>query len=278
MAETLSNNGIVQQIIEQQIENGIENENLDLDFNPLQLYFGDDYIVNEKIRIRQPSIQDFIDYGDNNIFNVIMPFVSNTTSCRVQLWDKGIDWNKITNQELFSILIKNIDARYSKIIFGDIDFSTFQLRVNEYEKDVSLSLYSPELDIEIDESTRQRMCRYIQYMFNIYPPEEEFCSNKMLKQELINNDKQKQLKALKEKGKDNSFLAIIASYLNHPGCSYTKNELKNVKYFEFIYNTQRMQIYESTRALLNGRFSGMCDLSKVDKNEFNFMRDIKINA
>ena len=43
-------------------------------------------------------------------------------------------------------------------------------------------------------------------------------------------------------------------------------------------NRQRRQIYESTRALFGGMYSGMCDLSKVDKNEFNFMRDVKVTA
>ena len=45
-----------------------------------------------------------------------------------------------------------------------------------------------------------------------------------------------------------------------------------------MYNIQRLQIYESTRALFGGMYSGMCDLSKVDPNEFNFMRDVKITA
>lgn len=45
-----------------------------------------------------------------------------------------------------------------------------------------------------------------------------------------------------------------------------------------MYNLQRLQIYESTRALYGGMYSGMCDLSKVDKNEFNFMRDVKVEA
>ena len=71
---------------------------------------------------------------------------------------------------------------------------------------------------------------------------------------------------------------MITFYLNHPGCKYKKNELREMGYFEFMYNIQRIQIYESTHALFGGIYSGMCDLSKVNPNEFNFMRDIKISA
>ena len=45
-----------------------------------------------------------------------------------------------------------------------------------------------------------------------------------------------------------------------------------------MYNIQLLQMYESTRALFGGMYSRMCDLSQVDKNEFNFMRDVKITA
>ena len=125
------------------------------------------------------------------------------------------------------------------------------------------------------------MCKYVQFMFNSFPPEEEFTSNKTLKQDLINKDRQKLIQKKKEASENKnqqSLLSMIAFYLNHPGCHYKKNELREVGYFEFMYNIQRLQIYESTRALFGGMYSGMCDLSKVDPNEFNFMRDVKITA
>ena len=118
----LSNNSIIQAAIEQQLNEEIIEEVEKLDFNPLQVYFGDDYVINDRIIIHQPTIQNFIDCGEENIYGVITPFISNTTGCRVQLWDMGVDWNKISNQELFALMIKNIDYKYSKIIFGDINF------------------------------------------------------------------------------------------------------------------------------------------------------------
>ncbi len=59
-----ANNDLVQSAIEAQIVNEGNNEEEYLDFNPLQLYFGDDYVVNDRITIHQPSIQDYITYGE----------------------------------------------------------------------------------------------------------------------------------------------------------------------------------------------------------------------
>ena len=279
MAEILSNNSIVKNAIEQQLNNEQTVEEEKLDFNPLRVYFGDDYVVNDRIIIHQPSIQDFIDAdNESDIYHVIAPFVSNTTGYRVQLWDMGIDWNKISNLELFSMLIKTIDFKYSQLIFGDINFSTFNLYEKTVDDNKVLTLYSPKMDLEIDEETMNKMCKYIQFMFSSYPPEEEFTSSKILKQELINNDRQKQLLRKKEDIVGQSLLSMISFYLNHPGCKYKKNELREVGYFEFMYNIQRLQIYESTRALFGGMYWGTCHLSKVDPKEFNFMRDVKVTA
>lgn len=46
----------------------------------------------------------------------------------------------------------------------------------------SVILYNPIQDIKIDEPTRVKMCKYIQYMFHTFPPEEEFTSSKTLKE------------------------------------------------------------------------------------------------
>lgn len=282
MAEAFSNSSIIQNSIEEQLNNEEIQEAEKLEFNPLRMYFGDDYVINDKITIHQPSIQDFIDAGnESDIYNVIVPFTANTTAYRLQLWDMGIDWNKLSNLELFSILIKTINLEYSKLIFGEIDFSTFDLCEKQVNSEKVQTLYSSETNLEIDEETRNKMCKYIQYMFSSFPPEEEFTSSKTLKQDLINKDRQKLIqkqKDLSENKNQQNLLSMVAFYLNHPGCKYKKNELREVGYFEFMYNIQRLQIYESTRALFNGMYSGMCDLSKIDPNEFNFMRDIKITA
>lgn len=280
MADGLMNNSIIQNAIEQQLENEFEESTQELDFNPLQVYFGDDYVINDKIIIRQPTIQDFIDYGEDKIYGVIAPFITNTTASRVKLWDMGIDWNKITNQELFALMIRKVDYEYSKIIFGNIDFSDFEFYTEQIGDSKSIVLHNPKMDLTINEETMNKMCTYIQHVFHAFPPEEEFTSSKTLKQELINNDKQKilaQQKRAKEKGSD-SLLSMISFCLNHPGFKYKKNELRDVCIAEFMDSVQRLQVFESTKALYGGMYSGMCDLSKIDKNEFNFMRDIKHHA
>ena len=72
-----------------------------------------------------------------------------------------------------------------------------------------------------------------------------------------------------------SLIQMISFALNHPGFKYKKNELREVTYIEFMDSIKRLQVYESTKALTQGSYSGFCDVSKVPKEEFNFMRKIR---
>lgn len=268
---------VVTDAIERQLEADQTNlEVEELGFDPLVLYYCEDFKVAEnKITIHQPAIQDFITYGEDNIYSLISPFVSNRTSLRLQLWNNGLDWNKVSDQWLFCSLLNQLNPKYSNIMFGDIDFNTFRCVEIKPDKKSEIVLYSKKHDIIIDDKTRILMSKFIQHMFNQFPPEEEFTSSKQLKRDLINRDKQALIQQKNElkKSKGSKLLLYLSFCLNHPGFKYKKNELRDVGIFEFMDSVSRLNIYESTKALYSGMYSGMCDLSKVNKNEFNFMRD-----
>ena len=272
-------NTAITETIEQQLEQDIAAQKK-FPFDPVKMYFMEDYAISDQLVIHQPSIQDYIDYGENRISTVIAPFTSNTTAYRVPLWDKGIDWNEISNMELCGYLIQNMDEDCSKIVFGEFPIKGFMTYKIRQEKGELQFLYNKKYDLFIDEKQYENICLYIQCMFNHFPPEEEFTSSKRLKQDLINNDKQKAILKAKEleNSKGSEMLSLISFCLNHPGFKYKKEELRNVGIFEFMDSVQRLNIYESTRALYGGMYSGMCDLSKVDKKQFDFMRDINMSA
>ena len=242
-----------------------------VEFDLLRLYFGEDYVVNDVITIHQPTIQDIIDMGEATFYATIAPFTTNTTSFRVQLWDLGINWNKISDIELFSLLIKTISVENTKVFFGDFDFSTFEL-VGKNNEDGSqeLVLYSENLDMEIDEKTYLKIRNYFCFMFGINLTD-EFVKSKNLCKEIIAMDKANMAKKKAEE-KQSSLVNTISFALNHPGFKYKKNELREVCYVEFADSVKRLQIYESTRALLQGNYSGFCDTSKIPSEMLNFMR------
>lgn len=253
-----------------------------LKIDTLKLYFGEPYTIHtpsKDIVVYQPTIGDIMEFGEERFYSVANVFIANSTMYRLQLWDLGIDWNEISDYQIFSMLVTNLKPEETKPFFGDIDFTTFNLyskqipSENEEELQEELVLYSPEFDIEINEQVHAQMSLYIRTILNIFPKIEK-AKGKTTKQWIIDEERQKQ-KQNKDKGYTSSLLPLISGCLNHPGFKYKKNELKEVGIIEFMDSVQRLQVYESTTALLRGAYSGFMDTSKVNKEEFNFMREIK---
>lgn len=244
-----------------------------MEIDRLKLYFGEPYVVNDKITIRQPSIGEILDYGEKEFYNMLRPFVANTTSYRLKLWDTGVDWNKITDYELFSALIGESEVDQTSILFGDLNFKLLKKYKTTIDGQTEYTLYDPENDIEINEETYNNIALYLRTMFNIFPKVEK-AKGKTTKEAIIEEDRMNyELHKNDEYASD--LLPLISSCLNHPGFKYKKNELRDVGIVEFMDGVKRLQVYESTNALLKGMYSGMVDVSKVNKDEFNFMREIK---
>lgn len=244
-------------------------------FDKLQMYFGEDYKVADGIVISQPSIGDIMRYGEENFYNMLNPFIINPTSMRVVLWQQKIDWTTMTDYELFYQLILQLKLTPDKtsMIFGDLDFSKFNLyeRQNEVDGEIvkDIVMFNPEQKITIDEEIYSHIACYLRTMFNIFPKVEK-AKGRTTKEWMIEEDIQN---SKNQTPTDSNLLSMISFCLNHPGFKYKKNELKDLGIVEFNDSVQRLLVYESTSSLMKGMYSGFVDTSKIDKKEFNFMRD-----
>jgi hypothetical protein len=252
------------------------------EFDRLKMYFGEPYTIQcpvGEIVISTPTIGDILQFGEKEFYAMLNIFVTNPTSYRLQLWDMGIDWNKISDYELFCMLIKGLKFESTKLLFNDVNFQSFELYGKKIEdsEEQTITLYSKEQNIEITEDTYRCMAAYLRLMFNIYPKVEK-AKGKATKEAIIDEDRMNyNMELKKNKGYKSTLLPLVSSCVNHPGFKYKLNELREIGIVQFMDSVQRLQIYESTVALNSGMYSGMCDLSKVDKKLFNFMRELDEN-
>lgn len=267
----------------------MNNTELIYDFDELKMYFGEDYWVTDKICIHCPTIGDILEFGDTKFYSILNLFCANPTFLRLQLWRMGIDWNNISDFDLFSqIIAPSITPRSTILLFGDLNFSWFRYFYNN-KKECNELIYIPhdknnnpisidyEETIIIDEIIYKKIIKYLCVMFNL-TFKTEHAKNRATKEAIIwedemNEKTEKQKRHEKEYSKS-FLLPLISSVVNHPGFKYKTNELKEINIVQFMDSVKRLQIYESTRALLQGSYSGFCDTSKLPKEEFNFMREI----
>lgn len=252
-----------------------------IEFDELQMYFGEPYLVDcedtqGSITVYEPSIGDIVKLGQDRFFATLNIFVTNPTANRLVLWEAGIDWNSVSDFQLFCTLYKNIDPEVSTLLFKDVDWEGFQLyskRLPDSEKE-EVVLVNMDQNIEINETVYEYIHQYLQKGFNM-KPEVELTDDKLLKEWWIRKDTiALQQKLKKKKKEDYTLKSMISACINHPGFKYKRNELREVGVFEFYDSVQRLQIYEQATACMKGLYSGFVDGSKIKPESYNFMKNI----
>lgn len=248
-------------------------------FDSLAMYFREDFYV-KGIRIVQPTIGDILKLGEQNFYSGLSPFLYNSTSIRVMLWDlpERVDWCKVKDIEVFSMLniwTKENNSAF-RLLFPDYKIENMELRgyMKDASTEPSLCLYDEENDFVLEESDYNQIAEYIRTLLNIHPKVEK-AKGKITKQWMIDEDRMNAAQASQTKKEGSTLLPLISACINHPGFKYKLQELRDVGIYEFMDSVQRLQVYESTHALINGSYSGFCDMSKVPQEQFNFMREIK---
>jgi hypothetical protein len=250
----------------------------------LQMYFGADFQVTEYIKIHQPTIGEIIEYGESSYYQMIGSLCLIPSDVKSMLWDSGIDWEKISDFELFCLVNGSLSVEKTSILFGNLDFSKFKMMQREidnemvlYQRVIESSKNENEVkDIIIDKMVYQKMVDYIRKLHRMHP-KIEHSLNKHTKEILIELDRQDHEKA-KNEPHSSELLPLISGLVNSAGFKYKKSELKEVGIYEFFDSVTRMQVIKSADALLKGCYGGFLDTSHIDKNELNWLRDINIES
>lgn len=241
---------------------------ISMDVDALQLYFGDDYIINDYIKIHQPIIGQIVDYGEAAYFSTVHSITAIPSDMKSQLWDMGLDWTEVDDFELFMMLVQTLTPDRTSILFGNLDFSKLKPYKNNQNGDIVLA--DKETGIVIDKMIYLRIVNYLRKLHNIKPKVEK-AANKMTKKILIEEDRQRILYA-KDKPFKSYLLPLISAIKVKQG--YTKDYVRNMGLYEFFDDVSRAQIIDQANHLLNGAYCGMADLKKVPKQDFNWMREL----
>ena len=241
---------------------------ISLDVDELQLYFGEEYVINEHIQIHQPTIGEVVNYGEASYFSTVHTITAIPSDMKSQLWDMELDWTEVKDFELFMMLAQTLTPDRTSLLFGDLDFS--KLRPFQNNQNGNIVLANRETGVIIDEMIYLRIVNYLRKLHNIKPKVEK-AFNKITKKILIEEDRQKILHS-KDKPFKSYLLPLISAVKVKQG--YTKDYVKNMGFYEFFDDVARMQLINSADHLLSGVYAGTIDMKKINKAELNWMKEI----
>ena len=202
---------------------------INLDVDELQLYIGDDYVINDHIKVLQPTIKQIAEFGEKEFFSVVHTVTAIPSDMKAKLWDMGLDWMEVDDFELFVMLSQTLTPDRTKLLFGDLDFTKLKPYNHPHVED-EIILADKETGVLIDKMIYLRIVSYLRKAFNITPKVEK-AANKMTKKILIEEDRKK-IEFNKDKPFKSFLLPLISSVKVKQG--YTKDYVLNMGYVEFM--------------------------------------------
>lgn len=239
---------------------------IDLEVDELMLYFGDDYVINDKIKIHQPLVGEIVNC-ERDYFSVVHTLTAIPSDLKSQLWDMNLDWCQIDDFELFRMLAPTLSKDKTSILFGEIDFT----KMGQYKnKNGDIVLADKETGIIIDQLIYTRMMNYLRKLHNITPKVEK-TKSKTVKKWLIEEDRKK-IELAKNKPFKSYLLPLISSVKVKQG--YTKEYVRNMGMYELFDDIARLQIINNADHLLSAAYAGTIDMKKIDKKSLNWMKEL----
>ena len=277
-------------------------------YDELKIYRGSDIYITDKIKIKQPTIGQIEEFGEQRYFSAVLNLTSVGVDLIWHLTEMGIDFTKISDYDLFCKVIvplvsskKNIlklleqnylyDEECAKIYNSLSDEDKEEMLINPLElilDNIDLAdfiqctdtttnevvLYNREKDITIDRTVYMRVVDVVRKIHgfkrnNIVP------ANESTKQDMIEDARDEHLAS-----KYNTFKSILLPYvsslINHPSCSYKHNDIWDLGINAFFDSIKRINKIQNATLLLQGAYSGFASLKGIDNERLNWSGDLNI--
>lgn len=249
----------------------------------LKIYRGDDYVISDYITIHQPTLSEICEYGETEYYSMLYQLTSTPQTMKSQLWDIGIDYTKITAFELFySILYKLFPQEKTAILFGDLDFTKFELL--QKEKDKSLFLFQiverkaddaiAYEEVIIDEYTYTIIMDYLRNTHFIRK-DEKIPANETTKMILI-EDAREEIERNKNNEHHSMLKNLISSMINSEGFKYNHSEVWNMKINAFMDSVKRISKIKNADLLLQSGYSGFgVNLKEISNKQLDWLGELE---
>lgn len=193
------------------------------------LLYARSYPVNDKISIRIPTVGEIL---ENEVaYNSILSCVISTPyDFMVYLDDMGIDFEKLTEYDLFLLLFPSLQSADTSIVFGDLDLSKFSPAINE--KNGQVILLNAEDDIVIDRGVHDLICQAIRKINHLEKVTRR-PGNSEAKKYMIERARIKLQRAARRKRETSELEKLIVALVNTEEFKYGYQEVLDLTIYQF---------------------------------------------
>lgn len=230
------------------------------------------YYINDKIYINFPTVREVMfDIGEKKYWSIIYSLVATSSDLIAQLDDKGLDWEKVPDFDIFIMNFILLGEEYLSIVLPTIKPSKFILKENPDNQEIIL--YDEEDGITIDRNIYECIADYIRFAHGIEKNVVR-AANAYTHRDLIEDaHEQIRLNKLKSKSHKSQMKAYISYVINSLG--YKIDDVLDMKINYFFDCVKRLNAIETAKTMPFMMYYGMIDGSKREnKNSLDPTRSL----
>lgn len=236
--------------------------------NSLDYMFGASLEIGG-MKIRNPTIQDIIDYGEDRYEATVGLFMLKPSDMMVVLDDNGIDYTKVANYDLFTILTaETITSEDNSTVRDNLawltgvpDFSMVYDEANDM-----LVLRSESTGCVIDRAVYNQIRSYL-YKINVRKDEETYNPGNETTRAFLIKEERRKMKRNQKKKSDYSNLANVISCVvfgSNGSITYSNvRELNIWQLYEGFARINKIKLYDFN---MFGYYSGSIKASDFKKS------------
>lgn len=244
----------------------------------LKLYNGLPIQITDKIIMKVPTLGQICEFGDSNYFSFVQTFTATPMdeNMIVFLTDIGIDFNNISNFELFMLLTR-IMPKGSELLFdNNIDFFKFEPKTTDDE----IPYLENSDGVIINEGIYNLMLANMRAINNVPIPKITKVKDDPVQKQMAIEDARNQLESRKRKAMfkptGSALMPIISSMVNSTGFKHDEKTVFDMNIYTFWDSVNRIAAIKNADNLYHGLYSGCLDLKSNPslKKEMDWMRKL----
>lgn len=238
------------------------------------LLSGDDFTTSNGINIKHPKLNDIKYYGESKYMSFVNLFCLKPHELMVELWDSGIDFEDISQFELFLMLYSSSKEDCNELFASLMGLFDIQYGFKKDTQEQAIgarSIVDDDAYYIIDERVFNEISNYFQIIH---------CRDDGEKAPKFKNQSTKEMYIEMEKGlksdrdKNDSVLtsAISALVWGNNGAVNWDNvwDLYVYQFYDGLKRISKIKHYDNT---MNGIYHGTIDQKKVNMKEINWLSD-----
>ena len=240
--------------------------------NTPSLLFSNEYKVNDLVSVHVPSIREIYEYGEMNYYNVCQLLTSMPYDLMVQLDDIGVDYEDVSEYELFLILLESF-------IISQTDISIV-LKIDGIEELVEGINEETQERVLMNKDGRVVIDRLIQLdiaegirKIHFWEKNERKAGNQEAKEYILQRRRMKMMRA--KNRKHPSYLdETIIKMVNTEEFKYDYDSVLDLSIYKLNASLRQIPKKRDWDHLMNGAYAGTVDMGKINVEKSHWLSNL----